>query len=85
MPTYAILRDLSGARTAGPFEGGTAPIGDKQLPSEPRVDIEKLAKEDVRILARDPQVRAPAPVMSTRLVRPVEEGDAEAATTAWGS
>jgi len=84
MPTYAILRDLSGASTAGPFEGGAASIGDKELPSEPRVEIEELAKEDVRILARDPQVRALAPVMPTRLVRPVEVGDAEAATTAWG-
>jgi len=36
------------------------------------------------VLARDPSVRALAPVMPTRLVRPVEVGDAEAATTAWG-
>ena len=84
MPTYAILRDLSGASTAGPFEGGAASIGDKALPNEPRVEVEELAKEDVRVLARDPLVRALAPVMPTRLVRPVEVDAAEAATTAWG-
>jgi subtilisin family serine protease len=48
------------------------------------VDVEELAKEDVRVLARDPQVRALAPVMPTRLVRPVEVAEAAAATTAWG-
>jgi subtilisin family serine protease len=84
MPAYAILRDLSGASMAGPFEGGAASIGDEEVPSEPRVDVEELAKEEVRVLARDPQVRALAPVMPTRLVLPVEVGAAEAATTAWG-
>lgn len=83
MPTYAILRDLSGASMAGPFEGGAASI-DEEVPSEPRVDVEELAKDDVPVLARDSQVRALAPVMPTRLVAPVEVGDTEAATTAWG-
>jgi hypothetical protein len=54
MPTYAILRDLSGASMAGPFEGGAASI-DEEVPSEPRVDVEELAKDDVRVLARDSQ------------------------------
>jgi len=54
------------------------------VPSEPRVDIEELSKEDVRVLARDPQVRGLAPVMPTRLVSPEDVRDAEAATTAWG-
>ena len=84
MPAYAVLRDLSGASMAGPFEGGAASVDDEQVPSEPRVDVEELAKEDVRVLARDPQVRALAPVMPTRLVRPVEVAEAAAATTAWG-
>jgi subtilisin family serine protease len=84
MPAYAILRDLSGASMAGPFEGGAASVDDEQVPSEPRVDVEELAKEDVRVLARDLQVRALAPVMPTRLVRPVEAAEAAAATTAWG-
>jgi subtilisin family serine protease len=84
MPAYAVLRDLSGASMAGPFEGGAASVDDEQAPSEPRVDVEELAKEDVRVLARDPQVRALAPVMPTRLVRPVEAAEAAAATTAWG-
>ena len=84
MPAYAILRDLSGASMAGPVEGGVASIANEEVPSEPRVDVEELAKEDVRVLARDPQVWALAPVMPTRLVQPVEVGAAEAATTAWG-
>jgi subtilisin family serine protease len=84
MPAYAILRDLGGASMAGPVEGGVASIADEEVPSEPRVDVEELAKEDVRVLARDPQVWALAPVMPTRLVLPVDLGDAEAATTAWG-
>jgi subtilisin family serine protease len=84
MPAYAVLRDLGGASMAGPFEGGAASVDDEQVPSEPRVDVEELAKEDVRVLARDPQVRALAPVMPTRLVRPVEAAEAAAATTAWG-
>ena len=84
MPAYAVLRDLSGASMAGPFEGGAASVDDEQVPSEPRVDVEELAKEDVRVLARDPQVRALEPVMPTRLVRPVEAAEAAAATTAWG-
>lgn len=80
--TYAILRDLSGASMAGPFEAAAAVRED--MPSEPRMDVEALGKEDVRQLARDPQVRALAPIMPTRLVPPVELSDAEASTTAWG-
>ena len=67
MPAYAILRDLSGASMAGPFEGGAASVDDEQVPSEPRVDVEELGKEDVRVLARDPQVRALAPVIRKSL------------------
>jgi len=82
MPTYAILRDLSTASTAGPFEAVAAAREDG--PSEPRVDVEELSKEDVRQVARDPQVRALAPIMPTRLVEPAEVSDAAASTTAWG-
>ena len=84
MPAYAILRDLSRASTAGPFEGGAASVGDEELPSEPRVEVEELGKEDVRLVARDPQVRALAPIMPTRLVLPEDVSAADAATTAWG-
>jgi subtilisin family serine protease len=84
MSAYAILRDLSGVIMGGPFEGGGAASTDKEVPSEPRVDVEELSKEDVRVLARDPQVRALAPVMPTRLIPPENLSDAEAATTAWG-
>jgi hypothetical protein len=74
MPTYAILRDLSSASTAGPFEAVAAAREDG--PSEPRVDVEELSIQDVRQVARDPQVRALAPVMPTRLFAPgVEVAD----------
>jgi subtilisin family serine protease len=48
------------------------------------VDVEELGKEDVRRLARDPQLRALAPVMPTTLIPPEDVSDAEVATTAWG-
>jgi len=84
MPSYSVLRDLSQPATAGPFEGTPGPQVSVAAPSEPRVDVEQLAKTDVQALARDPQVRAIAPVMPTRLVEPFEGGEAEAGTVAWG-
>jgi subtilisin family serine protease len=83
MREYVVLRDLSSPSVAGPFEAGIATID--EMPTEPRVDVEALDKKDVRDTSRDPQVRAIAEVMPTRLVEPVEAGEAEAsATTAWG-
>jgi len=84
MPSYAVLRDLSKPVTAGPFEGTFGPEVTAAAPSEPRVDVENLTKGDVQSLARDPQVRAIAPVMPTTLIHPFEVSDAEAAETAWG-
>jgi subtilisin family serine protease len=84
---YAVLRDMSGASVAGPFESTIAEAAD--VPGEPRVDVAVLAKADVRDLARDPQVAAIAPVMATRLVEPVRTGGAgdtaaAAGTATWG-
>jgi subtilisin family serine protease len=88
MGTYMILRDLSRQNVAGPFEA-TFAAREAAPPSSVRVEVESLDKHDVRTIARDPQVRAIAPVMPTTLVRPVEaEGDqpapAPAGTTTWG-
>lgn len=84
METYAILRDLSRQNTAGPFESTIT--AREALPGEPQVEVGGLDKADVRDLARDPQVRAIAPIMPTTLVHPLA-GDAPvpaAAGSTWG-
>jgi subtilisin family serine protease len=70
---YTILRDMTRSRTREPVGGaggGTGPA----LPAEPRIERASLAKRQVRDIARDPEVRAVAPVMPTSLVRPVADG-----------
>ena len=84
MRTYTVLRDLGRAATSEPY-GGAAALGGPELgTTEPRIDVERLDKRDVRSLARDPEVRALAPVMPTTLIRPFEVEADSAATTAWG-
>jgi subtilisin family serine protease len=96
MLTYTILRDLSDARTAEPFGGGFDDLG-RALSIDPResasaglrIDVESLDKNDVRALARDPEVRAIAPVMPTRLIHPVDEEvegefETDSAAVTWG-
>ena len=83
MHTYVVLRDLSNASVAGPFETGLATV--EEVVTEPRVDVERLDKADVQDVARDPQVRSIAEVMPTRLVEPVASSEAAAAAAAaWG-
>jgi hypothetical protein len=48
----------------------------RPAPSEPVLDRVDMDKREVRDLARDPDVRAIAPVMPTALVRPVSDEDA---------
>lgn len=88
MATYTVLRDLGSPVTSGPFDppgAARALRGVTPLPvvSQPRLDREELGKRDVLALSRDPQVLAVAPVMPTRLVRPVDEAPAESGST-WG-
>ncbi len=73
--TYTVLRDLAGGRLDEPFGGGRASAQQQPSPSEPRVDVAALSKNEVRDLARDPGVRAIAPVMPTRLVLPVPDDE----------
>ena len=83
MRTYTVLRDLSAANTGEPF-GGAAGLGHRDLGSVGlRIDVERLDKNDVRSLARDPEVRALAPVMPTSLIRPVD-ADGSATGSTWG-
>lgn len=87
MARYTILRDMSRQNMAGPFE---AVIAEREAaaPSSVRVDVESLGKRDIRTLARDPQVRAIAPVMPITLIRPVEvaggQPEAAQAGPTWG-
>ncbi|MFB4271409.1 S8 family serine peptidase [Nonomuraea sp. GTA35] len=70
---YSILRDLGGVRMSSPFELTrptiTTPVGSV---SEPHVEVVELTKREIRELARDPEVRGIAPVMPTKLIRPLE-------------
>jgi subtilisin family serine protease len=91
MRSYTVLRDLGAVRTAEPYGGGAASLGAPDLGTAGvRIDVERLDKADVRALGRDPEVRAIAPVMPTRLIHPVDEdgadgrAEAESASMAWG-
>ena len=80
--TYAVLRDMTAPSalggpprlSAGPIPFGASSLG---LPlEEPRLDSVALDVRGLRDIARDPQVRAFAPVMPTQLVRPVPDDQA---------
>ncbi|MBB5790195.1 S8 family peptidase [Jiangella mangrovi] len=73
--TYTILRDMSRATSREPFGGGGFELEGMEMPGEPRIDVLPLDKGDVRDVARDPEVRAVAPVMPTTLIGPVSDGD----------
>jgi subtilisin family serine protease len=75
--TYTVLWDLGRPHTDEPFAGGAAGFEvTARTPSEPVLDRVDMDKREVRDLARDPDVRAIAPVMPTALVRPVSDEDA---------
>ena len=85
MPDYVVLRDLSRPRTRGPLEAPAAPAEvPRDVPAEPPFETHSMSKDEVRSLARDPEVRAIARVMPTTLVRPVEEAEAADQDDAWG-
>ncbi|TMR98377.1 peptidase S8 [Nonomuraea basaltis] len=75
---------------ASPFDSARPTIGPLiEVVSEPHVEVAELDKREIRELARDPEVRAVAPVMPTKLIRPVEMGNhretGEASTgVTWG-
>jgi subtilisin family serine protease len=74
---YAVLRDLSRPITGEPFGGGAASIDvTAAAPPEPSIDIVELDAAEMREMARDPEVRAVAPVMPTTLIRPVADDEA---------
>jgi len=84
---YAVLRDLGELRTNEPY----APTFDARstgmtgaAPSEPRIDVVRLDKADIRDLSRDPEVAALAPVMPTALVWPLTGAPQDTASATWG-
>lgn len=88
---YTILRDMSRASSREPFGGAALDFEVAAAPGEPRIDVVPLDKGEVRDVARDPEVRAIAPVMPTSLVEPVADADlglpaprASAAGVTWG-
>lgn len=91
--SFTVLRDMSLAVTSEPFAGGAAALEVDEVPSEPRIDVLELDKRELRDLARDPEVKAVAPVMPTSLILPVadedagdgvEEGTGTSAGSTWG-
>lgn len=91
---FTILRDLSHPSTGEPYGAESWGPGPLASHAEPQLDVVGLEKSDLRDVARDPEVRAIAPVFPTTLVWPVSldgdsEGDgdgaeAEAASVTWG-
>lgn len=86
---HTILRDATGTLTTEPFDAGSARRrsgsvrGRRRVPPQPSVETAELTPGDLRTLARDPEVVGIAPVMPTRLIKPVG-GPAAAAGLAWG-
>jgi subtilisin family serine protease len=89
MKSYVVLRDLAQARgrdgfRSGDAHGPRAASPAAPAPPQPRVDTVRLAPKDVGELAREPDVRAVAPVMPTQLIRPLQVDATTAAQQAWG-
>jgi subtilisin family serine protease len=74
--TYIIVRDMSRTSTAEPFSGAITGLDVGAGPSEPRIEHAELGKREVHDIARDPTVRAMAPVIPTALVQPVADDEA---------
>jgi subtilisin family serine protease len=73
---FVVLRDMSSAGSAEPFGPKSAGLGVESVPGEPRIDVLSLDKQQVRDLARDPEVKAVARLMPTQLIVPVSDEDA---------
>jgi len=83
---YTILRDLSTLRMSAPFDVPLTPVGSTEpaFEAQPNLDSLELRPSDVVDLARDPQVRAMAPVMPTKLITPVQVSALSDVDSTWG-
>ena len=86
MREYIVLRDMQPARTNEPFGGTRGRILESMVPAppEPRLEVAQMDKNDVRDVARDPEVAAIAPSMPTRLIAPFGTSADEAAAAGKG-
>jgi subtilisin family serine protease len=85
MAEYIVLRNMTAARTAAPFDAGR-PRLEALAPPEPRVEVHDLDARGVREVAREPEVAVVARRMPTTLIRPLDAAGGEAAAEgdAWG-
>src|SRR5215211_439249 len=85
MAEYVVLRNITAARTAAPFDAAR-PRLEALAPPEPRVEVHDLDARGVREVAREPEVAVVARRMPTTLIRPLEAagGGAAAEGDAWG-
>lgn len=89
MRKYAILYDANApARmdAASPRSRLLTFDATAERPPEPRLEVQRLDSRHIPDLFRDPAVVDLAPVMPTRLIAPVSDGEADARSceTAWG-
>ncbi|TRW47393.1 S8 family peptidase [Georgenia yuyongxinii] len=89
--TYCILRETGEYPSAGPFARPRTPgptvLGEAGVTlAAPAVDVARLSKSELGEVARDPDVRAFAPVMPTRLIFPVagQAVDRSPGPSTWG-
>lgn len=88
MSKYVVLKNLAAANapaaSSGPFlmRSGTL---NGSFP-EPKLSVEDLSPRTARDATRDPSIVDLAPVMPTKLIKPVSDADAgaQAAGDAWG-
>lgn len=78
MPKYVVLKAASPARPNVAFEATVA-----RDAAPPSLAIETLSAREAAQVAREPEVAAVAPIMPTRLIKPLSRTEA-ATTEVWG-
>lgn len=84
MADYLVLRNISAARTASPFETFGAGAAAAPAAPEPRVELHDMSTREASSVARDPEVAAIAIPMPITLIKPLDVQAGAAATSAWG-
>jgi hypothetical protein len=79
MKNYIVLRSTARRQTRGGGLAGILRTGDT-----PTVSVERIEERHVAQLLDEPEVRAVAPSMPTRLIEPLDARPAAAAQASWG-
>jgi subtilisin family serine protease len=85
--TYSVLRRPEHALRALPFDSASSRSVGEGVVAPPEINFARLTKDELVDVAGDPEVRAIAPVMPTRLIFPVTAPEAVTAVEAgptWG-